>query len=131
MAFDGVRLQLQTTNLNEDSFQVIAAGETVETEWDPAQVHDLSAGGSFDFVAAGSFLTAAIDSTDLSGAVSYSSNTLVSQVEGTAAAEVRREFHENAKRTAVQSDCTGTQRTSTTSGKSLDFLAFSPTPLAL
>lgn len=113
VAFDGIRVRVQTTDLAEESFQTIAAGETVEVEWDPAQVHDLSAGGSFDFVAAGSFLTAALDSTEITGSVIYNSNKLASAVEGAAAAKVRREFHENAKRSAVQSDCTGAKRTST------------------
>lgn len=90
----------------------------METEWEPAQVHDFSAGGSFDIVAVGSFLTAALDSTELSGALTYNSNTLTTQVDGAAADKVRREFHENAKRTAVQSDCTGTERTSTINAES-------------
>lgn len=119
MAFDGIRLRLQTTGLAEDAFQTIAPGETVETEWDPAVVHDLSTGGQFDFVATGSFLTADADSTDLTGAVPYSSNTLASKVDGAAAAKVRRDFHEKIARTDVQSDCTGTQSTAVTSGKSL------------
>lgn len=114
VAFDGVRVRVQTTGLAEDSFQTIEAGETVEVEWDPAVVHDLSAGGAFDFVAEGSFLTAALDSTDITGAVDFASNKLASTVDGVAAAAVRRDFHEQAaKRSAVQSDCTGTQRTAT------------------
>lgn len=115
VAFDGIRVRVQTTDLAEESFQTIAAGETVEVQWDPAEVHDLSAGGAFDFVAEGSFLTAALDSTEITGAVAYSSNTLASAVEGAAAARVRRAFHDeaNRKRSAVQSDCTGAKRTST------------------
>lgn len=114
-----MRVRLQTTGLEEDSFQTIAPGETVEAEWDPALVHDLSAGGQFDFVASGSFLTADIDSTELTGAVAYSSNTLASQVDGSAAAQVRRDFHDKVKRTAVQSDCTGSQLSAVNSGTSL------------
>lgn len=111
-----MRVRLQTTGLEEDAFQTIAPGETVEAEWDPAQVHDLSSGGQFDFVTSGSFLTAEIDSTDLTGSVAYSSNTLASKVDGVAAAKVRRDFHEKVKRTDVQSDCTGTQLSAVNSG---------------
>lgn len=116
VAFDGMRVRLQTTGLEEEAFQTIAPGETVEAEWDPAQVHDLSSGGQFDFVTSGSFLTADIDSTDLTGSVAYSSNTLASKIDGSAAAKVRRDFHDKVKRTDVQSDCTGTQLSAVNSG---------------
>lgn len=76
-------------------------------------MHDLSAGGDFDFLTRGSFLIADLDSTNIAGAVPYVSNTLKNSVNGAAAARVRRDFHEaaNKKRTTVQSDCTGTRRT--------------------
>lgn len=119
MSFNGIRARLQTTGLDEAAFQTIAPGETVETEWDPAQVHDLSTGGLFDFVASGTFLTADLDSTDLTGAVAFSSNTLSSEVDGSAAAQVRRDFHNKAKRTDVQSDCTSSKLTAVNSGKLL------------
>ncbi|KAG8156725.1 hypothetical protein KVR01_013330 [Diaporthe batatas] len=111
VAFDGVRLQLQTSNVAEDAFQTLAAGESVEAEFDPAEVHDLSTGGDFDFLVRGTFLTASADSTSIDGAVPFDSNVLANHVDGVAAAKVRRDFHENLKRTQVQSDCTGTRGT--------------------
>jgi deuterolysin len=46
------------------------------------------------------------------GAASFSSNVLHAHVDGQAAAKVRRDWHaEIEKRSAVQSDCTGTRRT--------------------
>lgn len=127
VAFDGVRLSVLRSGLNESSFQTLAAGETVETEWDPAEVHDLSAGGDFEFLVKGTFLTADADSNDVTGAVPFDSNSLVSHVEGAAAAKVRRSFHENliakVKRTNLQSDCTGAngnaQRTALTNCQKL------------
>jgi deuterolysin len=107
VSFQGIKLRLMTSNLAEEAFQVIAAGETVEAEFDIGKVHDLKAGGDFDVVAAGSISVAAVDSTELSGAVSYSSNTVSTKVDGKAAAAVRR----NWKRTAIQSDCTSSKRT--------------------
>lgn len=109
IAFDGVRLSVLRSNLGEESFQTLAAGETVESEWDPAQVHDLSPGGDFGFLVRGSFLTAEADSTEISGAVPFDSNTVTAHVDGAAAAKVRRAFHEQVKRTQVQSDCTGSK----------------------
>lgn len=98
-------------NIPEDAFQTIAAGETVETSFDIAELHDLSAGGDFDLVSAGTLSYAEPGSTELAGVVSYSSNTITSSVDGSAASKVRRAFLE--RRSAVQSDCTGAKRTST------------------
>ncbi|KAL9948524.1 hypothetical protein D7B24_009187 [Verticillium nonalfalfae] len=111
--FDGVRLQLDTTALSEESFQVLVAGETVELTWDVAHVHDLSAGGEFDISANGRFSYAEGDSTELTGVATYASNVVHSTVDGEEAAKVRRDFHETIKRAVVQSDCTGTRRTAT------------------
>ena len=96
----------------EDAFQTLAAGESVEAEFDPAEVHDLSTGGDFDFLVRGTFLTASADSASIDGSVSFDSNVLKSHVDGVAAAKVRRDFHDNIqKRTVIQSDCTGTRGT--------------------
>ncbi|KAI8270846.1 Neutral protease 2 [Colletotrichum sp. SAR11_239] len=118
VAFDGIRLRLQTAGLAEDAFEVIPAGQTVSVEWDVAEVHDLSAGGTFDVAAKGSFSYADADSTDIAGTAPFASNVLSVAVDGAAAAKVRRDFHEHVKRTVVQSDCTGTQRTATTNALS-------------
>ncbi|KAJ4305018.1 hypothetical protein N0V90_000547 [Kalmusia sp. IMI 367209] len=110
VAFEGVKVRLTTENIPEESFQVIAAGETVETSFDIAQLHDLSIGGAFDIASAGTFSTAAVDSTEITGAVPFSSNTITASIDGAEAAKVRRDF---VKRSAVQADCTGTKRTAT------------------
>lgn len=108
----------------EDAFQTLAAGESVEAEFDPAEVHDLSTGGDFDFLVRGTFLTASADSTSIDGSVPFDSNVLKNHVDGVAAAKVRRDFHANIeKRTQLQSDCTGSdgtaQRTALTNCASL------------
>jgi deuterolysin len=73
-------------------------------------LHDLSNGGAFDIASVGAFSTAAIDSTEITGAVEYTSNTLTAKIDGASAEKVRRDF---VKRSAVQSDCTSSRRTST------------------
>lgn len=111
VVFDGLRLSVQNTNISENAFQTLKAGETVDVEWDPAEVHDLSTGGDFDFVVRGSFLTAEPGTTDITGAVSYDSGAVANHVDGAAAAKVRRDWQENIrrrlKRTDVATDCTG------------------------
>ncbi|KAK1633470.1 deuterolysin metalloprotease [Colletotrichum phormii] len=109
--FDGIRLQIATSGLTEEAFQIVAAGETVEVEFDAAELHDLSTGGAVEIVTQGSFLYADADSTDIAGAVPFSSNSIKTEVNGDEAASVRNAFIE--KRTAVQADCTGTRRTAT------------------
>ncbi|KAF3345623.1 Brefeldin A resistance protein [Verticillium dahliae VDG2] len=104
--FDGVRLQLDTTALSEESFQVLVAGETVELTWDVAHVHDLSAGGEFDISANGRFSYAESDSTELTGVATYASNVVHSTVDGEEAAKVRRDFHETIKRAVSSTTAT-------------------------
>ncbi|KAL2880525.1 hypothetical protein SGCOL_004246 [Colletotrichum sp. CLE4] len=109
--FDGIRLQIATSGLTEEAFQIVASGETIKVEFDAAELHDLSTGGAVEIVTQGSFLYADADSTDIAGAVPFSSNSIKTEVNGEEAASVRTAFIE--KRTAVQADCTGTRRTAT------------------
>ncbi|KAK3503257.1 Deuterolysin metalloprotease family-domain-containing protein [Neurospora crassa] len=111
VAFDGLRLRVATSALPEDAFQLIAPGETVETSWDSAEVHDLSQGGSFDVKVAGILQYAHVNSTELKGTLPYSSNIVTASVDGAAASQARRVFHE--KRSIVQSDCTGSRGSAT------------------
>ncbi|KAK1449971.1 metalloproteinase [Colletotrichum melonis] len=116
--FDGIRLRLGTNGLPEDAFQVLSAGETVSVEWNYGEVHDLSVGGKVDVAAKGALSIAEVGSNDITSTASFSSNVLSVEVDGAAASKVRRDFRENVKRTVVQSDCTGTQRTATTTALS-------------
>ncbi|KAI9151255.1 metalloproteinase [Paramyrothecium foliicola] len=112
LKFDGVRLWVDYDLLSEENFQIIEAGETVEVEFDVAVDHDLSSGGDFSISSVGAFPYAEVDSTKIAGTASFSSNVLSAHVDGQAAAKVRRDWHaELEKRSAVQSDCTGTRRT--------------------
>ena len=97
----------------EESFQVIAPGETVSTSWDVAEVHDLSTGGSFDITTVGALQYADdLNSTVVTGAYTYASNVVSASVDGAAAAKVRRSFTDHiARRTVVQSDCSGSRGT--------------------
>ncbi|KAI0382489.1 Deuterolysin metalloprotease family-domain-containing protein [Hypomontagnella monticulosa] len=109
--FDGIRLRVMTSNLDEEAFQTIAAGETVEATFDVGQVYDLSAGGKYDVVSLGAMSYAEINSTELTGIYSVSGSTVSAEVDGVVAKEVRRRFH--AKRIDVQSDCTGSKLSAT------------------
>ncbi|KAI1736390.1 neutral protease [Xylaria scruposa] len=114
--FTGVRLRVKQTGLKESAFQVIPAGETVETEFDVAQLHDLSAGGAFDFVSEGALQYAKAGSNIISGFVPYSSNLVSASIDGLAASKVFKSFHAKMKRQDIQSDCTGSQQSATADG---------------
>lgn len=109
--FEGIRLRITNGGFAEDSFQVIPAGQTIEVSFDAAELHDLATSGDYDFVANGVLSYAAAEGTEIAGVVPYSSNTLTAKVDGAEAAKVRTAFVN--KRTAVQTDCTSTKRTST------------------
>ncbi|KAF2712584.1 deuterolysin metalloprotease [Pleomassaria siparia CBS 279.74] len=111
VAFEGIYLSILATSMEEEAFQTIVAGETVEKEFDIAAMHDVSVGGSFDVVSSGTLSIAEASSTELTGTVPFSSNVLTVAIDGAEAQKTRRTIHE--KRTIVQSGCTGTQRTAT------------------
>jgi deuterolysin len=112
ISFSGLRLYVSPSGLDESAFQTIAAGETVQKDFDIAKAHDVSIGGTFDIVSDGAISYAESDSTELVGIVPFASNVVSTQVDGAKAAETRRSYLQKMKRTAVQSDCTGTQRDS-------------------
>lgn len=98
------------SNLGDAAFVTLAAGQSVENEWDPAAVHDLSAGGDFDYVIRGSFLTAEVNCSAITSEIPFTS-TMKSTVDGETAAKVRRAFVEDIehKRSVVQNDCSGSR----------------------
>ncbi|KAI0434168.1 neutral protease 2-like protein [Xylaria sp. FL1042] len=110
LGFEGIKLRLMTGKaFDNEAFQTIPAGQTIEVSFDAAELHDLTASGEYDFVANGVLSYTTSESNEITGAVPYSSNTLTAKVDGEEAAQARSNF---VKRTAIQSDCTGTKLTS-------------------
>ncbi|KAJ8111765.1 hypothetical protein ONZ43_g5545 [Nemania bipapillata] len=111
--FSGIRLYIHTADLQDEAFQVIGAKETIEVQWDAAQLHDLSAGGAFSISAEGSLRYAEQGSNQIAGQVVYGSNVIHAKVDGAQAAKVHNAFHEaqKAKRIVIQSDCSSSQKT--------------------
>lgn len=116
LAFDGLRLTVSHVGLPEESFTIVKSGETIEVDFDAAELHDLSKGGVFDILTSGAFSYADLDSTEIVGTVPFKSNTVSSKVDGHEAGVIHKTFQDKAKRTIVQDDCTGTQRTATVNG---------------
>ncbi|KAH6675245.1 neutral protease [Plectosphaerella plurivora] len=117
LPFDGLRLIISHVGLSEDAFTVVKAGETVEADFDAAELHDLSEGGIFNILTSGAFSSAELNSTEITGTVPFKSNTVVSEeVDGSKALAIHRTFQAKAKRTIVQDDCVGSQRQATIDG---------------
>ncbi|KAH6685023.1 metallo proteinase [Plectosphaerella plurivora] len=109
--FDGIRIWLDTHALTEKNFRVLRAGEVVEVEFDVAVDHDLGAGGAFDISSAGGLSYAAANSTEICGYARFASNTLTAQVDGIAAASLRRERREALRRRVLlDNDCNAQQQ---------------------
>ncbi|KAH8707116.1 Deuterolysin metalloprotease family-domain-containing protein [Phaeosphaeriaceae sp. PMI808] len=113
VTFDGIRLRVSTTNLEESAFQILKVGETIEADFDIAIAHDLSAGGEFDILTEGAFSYAELESTSIAGAVPFTSNKVSTVIDGAKAGKIRRDYIDLAKRTTVQSDCSGSRLSAT------------------
>lgn len=102
---------MATSDLPEEVFKTIAAGETIEVEIELAEIYELAESGSYDVSAAGNFLYAPVNSTELTGEVlSYSSESISVDVVYEKAHTISKAVDKMQKRTIVQSDCTGTRR---------------------
>ena len=95
--------------MEDDDFEFIPAGSSIEVTFDVAELHDLSPGGAYSIHTTGALSYAEADSNELTGSVFYDSNTLDLDVDGDEASATRIEFH--AKRARVQSGCTGNRLT--------------------
>lgn len=103
---------MATNALPESAFRSIDAGETIEVEIEIAELYDLSMSGKYDVFAQGLIEYAEANSTALSGSVlPYSSNHLSIDVDAAKTANIEQAVHALAKRTAIQSDCSGTRLT--------------------
>ncbi|KAI1358770.1 metallo proteinase [Xylaria arbuscula] len=109
VAFNGIRVYMNTSDLKDESFETIGANQTVEVQWDAAQFHDLSAGGDFNISAKGSLRYAVEGSNQIVGQAFYGTDAVQAKVDGVLAAEVHAAFNEatKSKRITTQSDCTG------------------------
>ena len=119
VAFQGIRVQVLRSNLQEDAFTFIGAKQTLDFEFDIARVHNLNDGGEFTVYAAGALPYALGNTTELAtDALSYASNSLTVNVDGVQAASVKLAISESKMRSAVGSDCSGSRRTATTNALS-------------
>jgi deuterolysin len=107
------------TQLTEDVFKPIMAGQTIEVEVELAELYKLSSSGKYDVLAAGAIPYAELNSTALTGsALAFTSNTLSVDVDAVEAAKIESAVSKLSKRTTIQSDCSGTRLTAVRSALS-------------
>ncbi|KAI9647152.1 hypothetical protein NHQ30_003535 [Ciborinia camelliae] len=112
--FKGILRSIQRTDLAPEVFHSLAAGETFETTFNAAEVHDLST-STYTFVAEGAIPIAAVGSTELSDAIIFKSNTLTMSIDGEAAKSIAKAIPTSIdRRTVLQSGCSTTQKSQTT-----------------
>ena len=108
--FTGLFQRMAYTNLPEEVFKTIKAGETIEVEIELAELYELSETGTYTVSTAGGFLYAEAGSTELTGDVlAYSAEPISVDVDAEKTATISTAVSKLSKRTAVQSDCTGTR----------------------
>ncbi|KJZ80149.1 hypothetical protein HIM_00863 [Hirsutella minnesotensis 3608] len=103
--FDGIQLSIAVEELDEDDFQYLSPGQSVEVQFDLAESYDLSSGGTFEVQMNGTFAYAEQDSTVIVGSVPYQSNRIAIKIDGKNA--VLGHSSSPERRVIVQSDCTG------------------------
>ena len=89
-----------------------------QIEFDIAELHDVSAGGKYTLQAQGALpYVEEVNSNKLSNkALSYSSNALDVDVDGVEASNVRLAIDKLKVRTALSTDCSGSQKSATSKG---------------
>ncbi|KAJ3498895.1 hypothetical protein NLG97_g756 [Lecanicillium saksenae] len=110
VAFEGVKVFVAQPD--ESAFLEIPSGSSIEVEFDVAEGFDLSTGGNFDVQSAGVIRYAQGGDISNLASVSYSSNTVATNIDGDAAAQIFTTFKDTqvAKRATISGDCTGSQR---------------------
>ncbi|CAI6332304.1 unnamed protein product [Periconia digitata] len=104
--FEGIKIRLLTSGLDDKDFLCLGPKETKTITVETAALHTLDEGGDFSVFAKGYLPYAEANSTELCGSLSYESNKLTMSVNGEVASKVRKSVN---KRTAVQNTCTGTK----------------------
>ncbi|KAJ6787745.1 hypothetical protein PWT90_04004 [Aphanocladium album] len=116
--FEGVRGRINLSNLQENAFQHIEAGKSIEVTFDIAETHDLSASGKYKVSSTGAFRYAKEGNTELAGSIKFQSNQIDAEVNGAVAEALRSSLlrERMARRSIIEDDCTGAKLQSIKSG---------------
>lgn len=110
--FAGIFQRLSYDNPSPDSFRAIHGGETLAIEVDLAELYDMNVEGPYDISTAGRIYYAEANSTELTGkALTFNSNRLSFKIDSFKASQKSKAVDKIAKRTEIQSDCTGAKLT--------------------
>lgn len=107
MGFAGAHVHISRHTLRGTEKQVIAAGQSVNTTFDVADLFDISKSGSYDVIARGTLL-AVDDEGNAAGEIAYESDKIQTDIDGKKASHARKRSID--RRTITQADCTGNNR---------------------
>lgn len=106
VAFEGIKRRFKLQGLTPEALTTLAAGETVEDEFDVAATNDLSHGGPVLLRSTG--LVPLVNNGSVSGYLSYHSNDLEIEVDAIQASRVTKAINPLARRT--KESCNDTDR---------------------
>ncbi|PGH08143.1 hypothetical protein GX51_01296 [Blastomyces parvus] len=113
--FKGVHFRRSPSDLTKDDLQLIGPGQTIDSEFDLAETHNLLEGGTYIVSAEGVFPISDPKFTSIVGVIPYKSNELKIEVDGKQASSVfsaRANKHDHLARRADfnNGDCTDHQK---------------------
>ncbi|KAF7717780.1 Penicillolysin [Penicillium ucsense] len=108
VTFEGILRRFKTHDLTSESLTTLAAGQTLEDEFDIASTADLSNGGAVTLRSSGS--VPLVHEGTVSGYIPYHSNELKIEVDGGKAAQVEKAVKTLSKRT--RETCSSSSRQS-------------------
>ena len=98
-------METNYNKLEDGDFESIAAGDSISTVFDVAELFDLSNGGSFAIKPTGSLKYAKGGNSKDIGTINYAPHEIVADIDGEHASSVRRDLHALYDRAAVSDDC--------------------------
>ncbi|RMJ28078.1 hypothetical protein PHISP_01018 [Aspergillus sp. HF37] len=107
LEFQGIRRQYRTEGLTSESLTTLAAGETLEDEFDIASTNDLSKGGAVSLQSNG--IVSLVTDGNVSGSIPFSSNKLSMNVNGAEASSVKKAIDNTLDRRTQVASCSGSR----------------------
>ncbi|KAA8642049.1 hypothetical protein EYZ11_005587 [Aspergillus tanneri] len=102
--FEGIKRRFRMNGLTKEAITSLAAGSSIEDEFDIASTSDLAQGGTITINSHG--LVPLVKDNKVTGYIPYQSNDLQLDIDGTKAAKVTKAILHNLRRTTL-ADCSG------------------------
>ncbi|KAI9038261.1 neutral protease II [Aspergillus affinis] len=105
--FEGVKRRFRMNGLTKEAITSLAAGDSIEDEFDIASTADLAKGGTITLNSKG--FVPIVKNGKVTGYIPYTSNQLDVDVDGPKASQIKKTIAQNLRRTSLES-CSGSQK---------------------